>query len=199
MCRMYSFNVLQSEMAAPRANFIVLLLFSLSPLTQCLLDCFIDNEECEIHEGNLVQTIMGISSMTECAGLCEDERYCTTFTFFEAGSHPLNEACLLFSSCPKRKSCQGCVTGSSQDSCTCSVKFDGDITADNFFDIVPDVSDELACKRNCANNANCSIYTYYNSSDNVNPEVCFLLGDNPSGGLRRPVLSCETCSSGPAR
>ena len=121
MCRMYSFNVHQSEMAAPRANFIVLLFFSLSPLTQCLLDCFIDNEECEIHEGNLVQTIMGISSMTECAGLCEDERYCTTFTFFEAGSHPLNEACLLFSNCPKRRSCQGCVTGSNQDSCTCSV------------------------------------------------------------------------------
>ena len=95
MCRKYSFNVHQSEMAAPRANFIVLLFFSLSPLTQCLLDCFIDNEECEIHEGNLVQTIMGISSMTECAGLCEDERYCSTFTFFEAGSHPLNEACLL--------------------------------------------------------------------------------------------------------
>ena len=125
MCRKYSFNVHQSEMAAPRANFIVLLFFSLSPLTQCLLDCFIDNEECEIHEGNLVQTIMGISSMTECAGLCEDERYCSTFTFFEAGSHPLNEACLLFSNCPKRRTCQGCVTGSNQDSCTCSVKFDG--------------------------------------------------------------------------
>lgn len=183
-------------MAACHANLIIFLSFFI-PLARCLLlDCFVDNEECEIHGDNLIQTYMGVTTLAECSQLCEDDRACTTFTFFETDGHPLNEACLLFSTCATRRSCHNCVTGSSQDSCACSVKFDGDISADNFVDIVPDVPDELTCKRNCAENDNCSIYTFYDQYHQLNPNVCFLL---KSGGLRRPVIPCKNCSSGPAR
>ena len=185
-------------MASLATHFIFIsLAFSFA---QCLLlDCFIDNEECEIHGDNLIETFMGVSSFYECSSLCLDNSACTAFTFYETDSHPLTEACFLFSTCATRRGCENCVTGSSQESCTCSVKFDGDISGDNFVELVPDVPDELACKKNCTEHDDCSIYTFYDENDQLYPNVCFLLGSDPSGGLRRPVVPCENCSSGPAR
>ena len=182
---------------AARLTNLVIFLSLLIPLAQCLLlDCFIDNEECEIHGDNLIQTFMGITSVAECSQLCQDNSACTTFTFFETDSHPLNEACLLFSTCATRRSCENCVTASSQDSCACSVNFDGDISADNFVDIHPDLPDELTCKRNCAENDKCSIYTYYSQHDQLNPNVCFLLGSEASGGLCYPVRTARAAQPG---
>ena len=184
-------------MAAQLAN-LVIFLSLLIPLARChLIDCFVDNEECEIHGDNLIQTFMGVTLLDKCSQLCEDNSNCTTFTFFGTDGHPLNETCLLFSTCATRRSCQSCVTGLRQDSCACSVKFDGNISADNFVDIVPDVPDELTCMRNCSGNNNCGIYTFYDQHDQVNPNVCFLLKSEASGGLRRPVIPCKNCCRGP--
>ena len=90
------------------------------------IDCFIDQEECEIGTDNLIHTFLGIASAEECKLRCEDEigggvHICTAFTYFGSNSHPIPDGCLLFSSCRERRPCQNCTTGSSQTKCTCSI------------------------------------------------------------------------------
>ena len=110
------------------------------------IDCFIDLQECDIREDNLISTFLGIPSTEECQHLCEDELTCTAFTHFGSNSHPIPDSCLLFSACKERRACQSCTTGSSQTECTCSISYAGDVTPDNFVGLVPSVQDELACK-----------------------------------------------------
>ena len=65
----------------------------------------------------------------------------------------------------------------------------------NLVDFIGSVPDEFACKKLCASNDMCSIYTYYGPGDNVNPNVCVLLN---SVGLQNPVTTCDNCTTGPA-
>ena len=40
------------------------------------------------------------------------------------------------------------------------------------------------------------VYTFYDSEDLINPNVCILMN---SSGMQSPVLPCNHCTSGPGR
>ena len=82
--------------------FLLFLVFSSSSASPHI-DCFLDNQECEITSDNLVHTFMGISAIDECRELCEAEVMCAAFTHYGTDSSPIHDACLLFSSCSETR------------------------------------------------------------------------------------------------
>ena len=174
---------------------LALLLLISSATANPQIDCFVDQQECDIRPDNLIQTFLGITSIEECKALCEDEADCTAFTHFGSDNLSLQDGCLLFSACEERRACENCTLGTSQTECTCSISYHGPATADNFVNLVPGVKDEFACKRLCLNESRCDLYTYYGSGDPVQPETCFLL----TGVLQQgtSVSPCESCHTGP--
>ena len=158
------------------------------------IDCFLDGEECEIRSDNLIHTFMGVPTVEECAALCEDQ-FAEAFTHFGPESTPYHNTCLIFSSCIERRSCQDCTTGSSQGECTCSLKYSGTVDDSNFVDLLGSVWDEYTCKEHCKDNDLCAVYTFYDSEDPVQPNVCILL---TSFGLQAPVVACQNCVTGAA-
>ena len=84
------------------------------------IDCFLDEQECQIDADNLIDFVTEVATFEECGQLCNDDSTCTAFTHFGAASYPLDEACFLFSSCRERRPCVDCITGSNQADCTCS-------------------------------------------------------------------------------
>ena len=100
---------------------ILFTLFPLFPLSTStsLLDCLVDQQQCEITAGSLIQTFFEVPTFEECSALCEDELTCIAFTHFSESGYPFPHGCLLFSSCRRRVGCEGCSTGSTQSECTC--------------------------------------------------------------------------------
>ena len=175
---------------------ILLLLFFpilLSSSEPPLLDCFVDQQQCEITGESLIQTLFGIPTFEACSALCEDELACIGFTHFSESGYPFQHACLLFSSCKRRVGCQGCSTGSTQSECTCSVPYSGLVTPDNFVDLIGSVTDEHECKNHCISNSHCSLYTYYDSEDQSLSNVCLLLTNS---ALDEVVVPCPNCHTG---
>ena len=182
-------------------NSIALLLLTafVSASANPQIDCFLDNQECEIGSNNLLHTYMGITTMEECTALCEDELLCIAFTHFGIAGNPMGEACLLFSGCASRVPCEECITGSSQTECFCSIDYFGHIDNNNFVDLIGGVESERDCKIHCVSDSKCELYTFYNNSDPINPNTCFLLSNVGSIGLQNPVKPCEHCVSGPSQ
>ena len=175
---------------------LLLLLFTLDPLSSAaapLLDCFVDQEQCEINAENLIQTFLEVPTFKACSALCEDELSCVGFTHFSESGFPFPHGCLLFSSCKRRVACQGCSTGSTQAECTCSLPYQGLVTPDNFVDLIGSVMDEHDCKNICIASSLCSIYTYYDSEDTSLSNVCVLL---TSSALQEEVQPCRNCHTG---
>ena len=176
---------------------LLALLFLFSSVTaSSQIDCFVDQQECDIRPDNLIHTSLGIASIEECQQLCEDEVAWIAFTHFGSSAHPFPDGCLLFSSCRDRRPCQNCTTGSSQTECRCSIPYAGGVTPDNFIELVPGVEDEFACKKLCLTETRCNLYTYYDSQDLLEPETCVLM---TSSGLQRAVELCKNCYTGPGQ
>ena len=124
------------------------------------LDCFLDHQECEIHQDNLITTVTDVPTMDQCLALCQDEFTCVAFTYFGTEGYPLRESCVMFSSCSMRRPCQGCTTGSSQSECLCSIQYSSEIDSGNFVDMVSAV-DEHDCKRKCVVEEKCKVDNHY--------------------------------------
>jgi len=177
---------------------MIFLLFLLLFHVHCSpqLDCFLEDEKCEITPENLLQTFTGIRTVEECKTLCTDEDLCIAFTHFGRDSFLFVNDCLLFSSCTERRVCQDCITGSGQSECICSIAFSGKVGENNLVDIIPNVSSEHECKKFCISNDLCSIYSFYNNYDQYNPNLCVLLTNE---GPQMPIVECDNCATGPGR
>ena len=103
----------------------MIFLFFLLPISMSSpqIDCFVDDEQCEITAENLVETIFEVASSEECLAFCDDDLNCTSFTHFSSSSHPFPRACFLFSSCTSRVMCNNCTTGTPQSECTCGQRW----------------------------------------------------------------------------
>ena len=145
--------------------FLLLLLFSPSVAADRPIDCFFDQQKCEIERDILINTFPETTSVEECKLLCEDEINCRAFTYFGSNSFPIPNGCLLFSTCRDRQPCENCTTGSTQAQCTCSISYAGEVTSENFVDLFGGVQDELSCKSPCLSESLCDLYTYYDSDD----------------------------------
>jgi len=183
-------------------------LFLVSMMLQAVIadssiTCFQDNLKCEMMNGNLIEMIVG-TTWEECSLLCEDEVACMTFNFFgpQSNFNPHN-ACLLFSECESKVPSQDCLLGTRETGCKCtsfqhcpcSIEYTGMVDADNFVDIASEVQSEEACKNLCSSTTDCTVFTYYDSLDPYQPEVCLLLS---SSGLEKSATKCEHCKTGPA-
>ena len=105
--------------------------------TSSQIDCFLDEQQCQIEADNLINFFTEIPTSEECAQLCSDDSTCTAFTHFGATSYPLDKACFLFSSCRERRPCTDCITGSNQTDCTCSVVgYEGHLDGTNLVDFI---------------------------------------------------------------
>ena len=173
-------------------NMILLLLFLLSSFDTSLasMSCMVNNEQCRVGD-NLLDTVMGASTVEQCSNMCDHVSGCTAFTYFGPQSTLLSEACMIFSSCRQRGVCEDCVTGSSQDECTCSIPYEGVKNTDNFEKFLVNIADEYECKKLCKKSKTCKAYTYFNGNDPTNPHSCILL---TSGGK---AWKCQHCSTGP--
>ena len=118
------------------------------------LDCFLDQQECELRPDNHLDTVVRLSNMFECLEQCNADIRCKAFTFLAA-----EETCHLFSSCPssERRLCENCTTGSSQTECLCGIDFQCEVDAGNFVDEIHGVGGEQDCKSQCANNESCKV------------------------------------------
>jgi len=154
----------------------------------------VDNQHCSLGD-NLIKTNTNVKSMEECSGLCNNTIGCTAFTYLGPESHLLSEACMLFSSCRQRGNCQDCVTGSSQDDCTCGIPYEGFKNNDNFENLLLDIEDEFKCKSLCKKSKMCKIYTYFNENDPNTPRLCVLLKSQKMSADK--AWKCEHCSTGP--
>ena len=181
-------------------------LFLVSMMLQAVIadssiTCFQDNLKCEMMNGNLIEMIVG-TTWEECSLLCEDEVACMTFNFFgpQSNFNPHN-ACLLFSECESKVPSQDCLLGTREKGCTCSsttycnctIEYTGMVDADNYVDFAQLHSEE-ACKNLCSNTTDCTVFTYYDSLDPYEPEVCLLLS---SSGFEKSATKCEHCKTGP--
>ena len=187
------------------------------------LDCFLDHQECEIHEDNLITTVTDVPTMDQCLALCQDEFTCVAFTYFGTEGYPLRESCVMFSACSMRRPCQGCTTGSSQSECLCSIQYSSEKSARwtiiiltqlpllTSYKIIGGVF--LVIDSWClhlvipCNHHHClhlmkllapsvKVYSYYDSEDLMNPSTCFLMNAN---GIQSPVIACDHCTTGPVR
>jgi len=183
-------------------------LFLVSMMLQAVMadssiTCFQDNLKCEMTNGNLIETNVGVT-WEECKLLCEDEVTCLTFNYFgpESNFHPHN-ACLLFSECESKLPSEDCLLGTREQPCTCtslkycpcSIPYEGSVDADNYVDLASEVQSEEACKNLCSSTTDCTVFTYYDNLDPFEPEVCLLLS---SSGFEKSATKCEHCKTGPA-
>ena len=180
---------------------MILLLFSLPFLPYSVslqTSCFVKEQQCEISADNLIETLMGVPTFGECRALCDDEISCAAFTHFRENSCPISNGCFLFSSCTEKRQCGECTTGLEDNSCPCSIRYSGLITADNLVGVwknLGEVTNEFDCQKACIANDLCKVYTFYDGQDPQNPNVCFLLNGR---GLQKPVVPCQHCATGPA-
>ena len=173
--------------------FLLLLLFSPSVAADSPIDCFFDQQKCQIERDILINTFPETTSVEECKLVCEDEINCRAFTYFGSNSFPIPNGCLLFSTCRDQQPCENCTTGSTQAQCTCSISYAGEVTSANFVDLFGGVQDELSCKSLCLSESRCDLYTYYDSDDVDQPRTCFLF---TSLGLQTAARPCENCFTG---
>ena len=167
------------------------------------ITCFQDNLKCELMNGNLIETYVGVT-WEECSLFCEDELACLMFNYFGPDSNFFpHHACLLFSECESKVACKDCLLGTKEtpcrctsfEHCPCTIEYHGSVDADNYVDLAPEVESEEACKNICSNTNDCTVFTYYDSLDPYQPEVCLLLSES---GLEKSATKCEHCKTGPA-
>ena len=153
--------------------------------------CWLEDMACTIGPENLLSSLSEVPEVATCRQLCQDNKGCNFFSHFGRESFPLQELCLLFSSCDSLHPCEDCRT--EEFSChpdPCGVPLEGRI-ADNIVEVIPGVTTELDCKLNCSANPGCTIYTHYDRDDANFPSICFLLSQ-----VLEPLQSCQHCSTG---
>ena len=70
-----------------RTCFFLLLCVCLAATTSSQIDCFLDEQECQIDADNLIDFVTEVPTSEECGQLCNDDSTCTAFTYFGADSY----------------------------------------------------------------------------------------------------------------
>ena len=124
--------------------------------TEAALDCLRANEECREKD---LYSFTGINSSEQCSTLCQDDPDCVAFTHYNQDSFPLSDMCVLFAECIYRNPCNNCITGSSQNQCTCGIRYHGAINDNNLVQLISLTSaseKEPNCKARCVSHKNCT-------------------------------------------
>ena len=156
-----------------------------SPVT-----CSNYNTACEEKSGDLLDLTTGVLSEEQCRQVCLASTDCNYFTYYEASSSPLRQACLTFATCLAVTECTDCVSGNKYCQ-TCGAATSG-IIDQNLLDFRLSLDSELECKAGCISTSNCSHYTYFTREDTEFPGLCFLLSH-----LLPPLTERPHCLTGP--
>ena len=129
----------------------------------------------------------------ECWLLCNDANNCNFFSYFGEKSYPVHNTCVLYYQWCEVVDCEGCVTEDAscwKSDSQCLGSVEGGI-GNNLVKFIQSTSDSMDCKSRCANEANCSYYTYYSNTSPLFPGGCFLLSR-----LEAPLQECSHCRTG---
>ena len=160
-----------------------------SPVT-----CSSVSVECDFCGGynqtNLIDQVTHVYTLKECRQLCLDTADCQFLSYYDDNAVPVSHLCQLFKSCESVTKCSDCISENMQCFETCGSNIVGDLD-ENILDLTPNVESELACKELCAQNPQCSFYTYFFGNDHLYHKDCFLLTE-----FARPTLPCDDCVTG---
>ena len=53
------------------------------------VQCSSENTACEVHEGTLIESVGGVTSLQECRQLCYESPHCQFITYFTSQSIPI--------------------------------------------------------------------------------------------------------------
>ena len=67
--------------------------------------CWLEDMACVIGPENLLSSLSKVPDVANCRQLCQDNEGCNFFSHFGRESFPLQEFCLLFSSCDSLHPC----------------------------------------------------------------------------------------------
>ena len=149
--------------------------------------CSIENNSCEIHDENFIESFAN-TDLVECRQLCGYLENCNYFSHFGSNNFPTSNFCMLFSSCSVLEHCgQDCYTEDKLCHGSCGRNFESK-QDENVIRWIPDVELERNCKGICLEYDNCLYYTYYGRESDHYPNLCILLSDLPS-----PSQECEHC------
>ena len=163
--------------------------------TDSPVGCSSEGKECAYNSTNLIDMIIQVPTLEECRQLCLDHEQCEFITYMDEDAVPLARACFLFKSCETVKDCDPIHCSSQNMDCyrTCGSDFVGHLD-ENLIDALPNVENELDCKKQCSSTNNCTWYTYYPQNDTLYHQFCFLQSE-----LLQPIQSCGgQCVSGPS-
>ena len=117
--------------------------------------CWTEGEACKVEAGNLLNSsTSGVPDLPTCRQLCEETDGCEFLSHFGPESFPLQEHCMLFSSCKSLIVCEDCRTEAKFCVGTCGESVEGTIGG-NHIDTIAAVHSELDCKSNCSVNNQC--------------------------------------------
>ena len=148
--------------------------------------CSVEKRMCKIHEDNFISSMSAIE-VEKCRQLCFDLDNCMYFSHFGPDSYPINNYCMLFSSCPVLGNCEDCYTEDKLCHGSCGRNVETPLE-DNVIEFIPDVVLEHSCKTLCLDNAKCKYYTHFGKDDPSYPDLCVLMTE-----IKAPFQECEHC------
>ena len=146
--------------------------------------CSVIKRSCQIHEDNLLTSVIAIE-VDECRERCNKYYNCNYFSHFGPDNYPINNYCMLFSSCPALEDCDDCST--EKELCSCGTSLEGKLD-ENVIAFVPDIEMEFNCKDLCRNEIECLYYTHYGKENDHYANLCVLLTD-----IEAPFQECNDC------
>ena len=158
--------------------------------------CSIENNSCEIHDENLIESFAN-TDLEECRELCGYLENCNYFSHFGSDNFPTSNFCMLFSSCSVLEHCgQDCYTEDKLCHGSCGRNFESK-QDENVIRWIPDVELERNCKGICLADDSCLYYTYYEQESDHYPNLCILLSDllSPAQECKHCVTSIPDCSN----
>ena len=147
-------------------------------------------QACQPHQDNVIESVAGVETVSECKQLCNDVSYCNMISHFGPDGFPFSNYCMLLRSCPNLHDCRDCWSEDKSCFSSCDVHFDSQVE-DNVLDVLLDVADEPSCLQSCQLNSSCTHFTFYTGSNPDNPNLCLLLS-----GLQGALQPCDHCRTG---
>jgi len=152
--------------------------------------CSQEGRECEYDGENLLDNLMQVNSERECQLLCLENQQCQYTTYFNDSASPISNFCRIFKTCENTVQCENCVTQNRGCFDVCSSNIVGPLD-ENVVDVMVTKA-EHECRDLCTTTEGCYWYTYFDESDPLYHETCFLLS-----ALLPPLEAHKSAASGP--
>jgi len=155
------------------------------------LSCVLHNIHCLPDESNVIDVFFGVRSAGDCQLSCfYHHSECAIFTWFDSSHPTFPQSCFLYSRCSKAVEVAHSITG--PPSCVCGRKMACKGANHNHVGFQEKVATETDCQAICRNTERCEFYTWFDQTNRVFHNYCFLWSSCDSVSC-----NCVGCSTGP--